>query len=119
MARRYLFGPVTPRFVEQNLYRACQSGECIAFHPGENVEQTVGSVDFVVLDLHYTSIPAYLWQAPVPLIALAEDWNLLWHGYRHLLKHVDLVLTDTGGVEKMAREEIGHARAVNLFGLER
>src|SRR5207253_5605946 len=104
MARRYLFGPVTPRFIDQNLYRACQAGECLAFQPGEDVEQLVKTVDFVVLDLHYTSIPAYLWQAPVPLVGLAQDWNLLWHGYRHFLKHVDLVLTDTAGVERLACE---------------
>src|SRR5712692_8549763 len=85
MSRRYLFGPVTGRFVEQNLYRACQAGACVAFQSGDDVQQAVETVDFVVLDLHYTSIPPRLWQAPVPLVGLAEDWNLLWHEYRHLL----------------------------------
>jgi tetratricopeptide (TPR) repeat protein len=55
----------------------------------------------------------------VPLVGLAQDWNLLWHTYRHLLPHVDRVLTDTVGVELLAKEGIRHARAANLFGLER
>jgi len=135
MARRHLFGPVSPRFVEQNLYRHCQSGDCLAFDATGATSFAIGMADtwdgiaarwpagwqpdFAVLDLHYTMIPPCLWQAPVPLIGLAQDWNLLWHAYRRLLHHVDLVLTDTGGVEHVAREGIRHAWAANLFGLER
>src|SRR5437879_1481530 len=119
MTLRYLYGPVAARFVEQNLQQACESGECLAFHPGDEVDEVVSKVDFIVLDLHYTSIPPCLWQAPVPLIGLAQDSNLLWHGYRKLLRHVDLVLTDTAGVEKLALEGIAHARIANLVGLEK
>jgi hypothetical protein len=32
MTRRYLFGPVTSRFAEQNLHEACQAGNCLAFN---------------------------------------------------------------------------------------
>ncbi len=33
--------------------------------------------DFVALDLHYTAVPAALWSAPLPVVGLAADWNLL------------------------------------------
>jgi GT2 family glycosyltransferase/tetratricopeptide (TPR) repeat protein len=75
--------------------------------------------DFIALYLPYTTVPECLWSAPVPLIGLAADWNLLWHGYRQMLQACDLVLTDIAGVEALAREGIAHARAVNLFGCER
>jgi hypothetical protein len=128
MARRYLFGPVSERFVAQNLERQVQADDCRPFGatPRAASWEAVAAPwpdgwrpDFIVLDLHYTIIPACLWQAPVPLLGLAADWNLLWHGYRRLLPHVDLVLTDTAGVERLHQEGIGYARAANLFGLER
>ncbi len=72
-----------------------------------------------MLDLHYTSIPPALWSAPVPLVGLAGDWNLLWHHYRRALPRCDLVLTDTLGVETLAREGIAHARPANLYGCGR
>ncbi len=75
--------------------------------------------DFVVLNLGYTCVPASLWSAPVPLVGLAPDWNLLWHAYRHRLRQCDLVLTDTLGVETLLREGIPHALAANLYGCDR
>jgi len=75
--------------------------------------------DFIVLYLPYTTIPRSLWSAPVPVIGLAPDWNLLWHYYRRQLHTCDLVLTDTAGVETLRKEGLDHARSANLFGLER
>jgi GT2 family glycosyltransferase/Tfp pilus assembly protein PilF len=75
--------------------------------------------DFVVLYLPYTSIPLGFWSAPVPLIGLAADWNLLWHHYRRQLRKCDLVLTDAAGVEAMKREGISHAREAILYGCGR
>ncbi|HEV8060372.1 MAG TPA: glycosyltransferase [Gemmataceae bacterium] len=134
MARKYLFGPVSQRFVERNLLEHCASGDCLPFDSagqlgftitdGDDWEAVLKRLpggwrpDFVVLDLHYTTIPHCLWQAPVPLVGLAADWNWLWHAYRRLLGHVDLILTDTEGVERLAKEGIHHALAANLFGLE-
>src|SRR5262249_35971747 len=122
MPRHYLFGPVTAAYADQNLYHPCQAGECLAFDDKGTTGLAVGPADtwetmsarlpdgwtpdFVVLDLPYTTIPPCLWQAPVPLIGLAPDWNLLWHSYRRQLRHCDLVLTDTAGVEVLAREGI-------------
>src|SRR5205085_2096925 len=75
--------------------------------------------DYVVLYLPYTSVPPCLGLAPVPLVGLAADWNLLWHHYRRCLRRCDLVLTDTPGVEALARAGLAHARPANLFGCER
>jgi hypothetical protein len=135
MSQRYLFGPVTRAFAEQNLYQEREAGNCLAFGLTDGPDLTIGLSDawedmsarlpsgwlpdFVVLYLPYERIPRFLWSAPVPLVALAAYWNLLWHHYRHCLGRSDLVLTDEAGVEVMAREGIGHARAANLFGCER
>jgi GT2 family glycosyltransferase len=74
--------------------------------------------EFIVLDLAYAAIPDCLWSAPVPIIGLAPDWNLLWHYYRACLPLCDLVLTDSQGVEVMQRHGIRHARVANLFGCD-
>ena len=124
-----------PRYFERNLKGLASSGDCLPFdtrgrlpffvHDGDSWDTILQRLpadwrpDFVVLDLDYTTIPHCLWNAPVPVIGLAPDWNLLWHAYRQLLKHVDLVLTDIEGVEHLAKEGIDHAIAANLFGLQR
>jgi glycosyltransferase involved in cell wall biosynthesis/predicted Zn-dependent protease len=131
--RRYLFGPVTAAFAVQNLDRQRCDGSCLTFgsEPGVDLAIAPGdtwaevaerlprgwSPDFLVLFLWYSSIPRGLWSAPVPIVGLAGDPNLLWHYYRlRLPPSCDLVLTDTTGVEVMAWEGIGQARAANLFG---
>src|SRR5438105_3049511 len=135
MTQRYLFGPVSTAFAEQNLYDERQAGNCLAFSVNGGPDLTIGLSDtwdamlarlpsgwlpdFVVLYLPYERIPAFLWSAPVPVVALAADWNLLWHHYRHCLGRADLVLTDEAGVEVMGREGMLHARAANLYGCER
>ncbi len=134
MSQKHLFGPVNKRFVERNLLEHCATGNCLPFDSAGKLPFTITDADdwptlikrlpagwrpdFVVLDLHYTTIPQCLWQAPVPLIGLATDWNWLWHAERRLLRHVDLILTDTQGVERLAQEGIHHTWAANLFGLE-
>jgi GT2 family glycosyltransferase/Tfp pilus assembly protein PilF len=135
MTRKYLFGPVTRDFAEQNLAPARQSGDCLAFNDTDDLELSIRATDnwdqvtaalpsgwqpdFIVLYLPYTTVPACLWSAPVPVVALAADWPLLWHHYRRCLRGVDLILTDTKGVETLAQEGIPHVLPANLFGLER
>jgi glycosyltransferase involved in cell wall biosynthesis/Flp pilus assembly protein TadD len=135
MLRRYLFGPISPAFADQKLHEQRRSGACLTFNPTGEADlriaatdnwQTVAArfpagwqPDFVVLNLGYTCVPGCLWSAPVPLIGLAPDWNLLWHAYRHRLRQCDLVLTDTLGVETLRREDIGHTLVANLFGCDR
>jgi GT2 family glycosyltransferase len=135
MSLRYLFGPVTPEFADQNLFRQRREGYCLAVGPVEGCDIVVKPgdswetlcaklpadwrADFIALYLPYTSIPACLWSAPVPLVGLASDWNLHWHYYRHCLRRCELALTDTAGVEVMRREGIGNVRPANLYGCER
>ncbi len=135
MNSRYLFGPVTPAFAAEHLAQARASGECLTFNAQGGADLTIRPGDrwediekflpgdwrpsFIALYLPYTSIPAGLWEAPCPLVGLAADWNLCWHWYRHCLRSVEIALTDTAGVEALHREGIPHARAANLYGLER
>jgi predicted O-methyltransferase YrrM len=66
----------------------------------------------------YTSVPSWAWSAPVPVVALAHDPNLLWSGFRHTLPLADLVLTDAPSAERLKRAGLEHVRAANLFGLD-
>lgn len=131
--RRHLFGPVSATFADQNLRRPMDAGACVAFNhdgpfavgPFETWESVAARFpadwrpDFLVLHLQYNTIPAVLWQAPIPIVGLAGDYNLLWHHYRHVLPMCDLVLADAPGVERLARDGITHARAAQLYGCER
>jgi GT2 family glycosyltransferase/tetratricopeptide (TPR) repeat protein len=135
MPYRYLFGPVSGHYADQLLHRRRQAGDCLTFNADGSADvkieptdtwEAVGQrlpsgwqPDFAALYLPYTNMPACLWSAPLPLVGLAADWNLLWHQYRRRLPDCDLILTDTIGVEVLAREGITHARAANLFGCER
>ncbi len=60
--------------------------------------------DCLALWLAYNSIPPALWNAPIPIIGLAPDWNLHWHLYLQLLKRCEIGLTDGPGVEAFQRE---------------
>jgi GT2 family glycosyltransferase/tetratricopeptide (TPR) repeat protein len=133
VALRYLFGPVTGAFADQNLRGPRQAGACLAFGHSEGTDLTIvpgdawesvtarcpagWQPDFIALWLPYTVVPSWMWSAPVPIIGLAADWNLQWHRYRRQLRQCEVVLTDTVGVETLAREGI-KARAANLYGCE-
>jgi FkbM family methyltransferase len=133
MTLRYLLGPTLPgRAALWQSHR--QQGQCLCFDatgsadlrlaPGDSWEALQAQFppgwqpDFVVLDLGYTTVPPCLWDAPVPLVALAPDWQLQWHFLRLALLRCSLVLTDSLGVEVMHRAGIPHARQANLFGLQ-
>src|SRR5690242_19247401 len=104
MLLRYLFGPVSPEWAAHNLHRERAAGACLTFDEAPGADLTVGPgdtwealcarlpygwrPDFVVLHLPYRTVPAGLWSAPVPLVAFAPDWQLLWHGYRRRLRGV-------------------------------
>jgi glycosyltransferase involved in cell wall biosynthesis len=92
---------------------ACPSWEAAAAGlPG-------GPPDAVLVWAAYTSVPAWVWAAPVPVVALAPDANLLWHAYRHLLPLADLVLADGPSAARLGRAGVGRVRGANLFGLDR
>jgi hypothetical protein len=98
MTHRYLFGPVRPEFVRENVATPIQTGECLPFRDDAEIGLRIGTSDswqeiasrfplgwqpdLIVLYLPYTSIPPGLWDAPIPIIGLAADWNLLWHQNR-------------------------------------
>ena len=135
MARRFLFGPVSADFAEQNLYTLRQAGQCLAFSHRTGTDlhitnhetwESLGArlppgwqPDFLVLNLAYQTIPPAFWQVPVPLIALAPDWNFTFHGLRRLLPFCDLVVTDTPGVATLRRHGFERVLPAILFGLER
>ena len=135
MSFRYLFGPVTAAFAAEHLAGSRQAGACLAFDAAGTTDLAIATddtwetitsrlpagwqPDFVALNLAYTTIPAGLWQAPVPLVGLAADTNLLWHGYRRLLPRCDVILTDACSVDRLHRAGLAQARPANLYGLGR
>lgn len=134
MGRRYLFGPVAA-FPAENLLQFRAAGDCLTFGASGKADISITSCaswsefcarlpadwrpEFIALYLAYSGAPEWLWSAPLPLVGLAADWNFLWSHYRHCLRGLELILTDTTGVEKMQQAGIEHARAANLFGLDR
>jgi hypothetical protein len=134
MPLRYLVGPVTPaRARNWDAHR--DQDRCLAFHASPGADLVLGHddtwqrllarlpadwrPDFVVLDrVGYTTVPACLWDAPVPLVALAPDSQLQWSFLRRFLPLTQLVLADTASVAVMHCQGIGHAVEANLFGLQ-
>jgi hypothetical protein len=132
MQRRYLVGPISSGFSANDLEQQRQAGHCLTFGPADGNDLTIAKAegweelsaklpadwrpDFLVMPLWYTTIPQSFWNAPIPIIGLAADWNLLWHYYRHLLQDCDLVLTDAMGVERMLAQGISDVRYANLYG---
>jgi GT2 family glycosyltransferase/Tfp pilus assembly protein PilF len=134
MTLRYLFGPVTKHFAEQNLRGPRQAGDCLAFNTDGDVDLTIGprdtwndvrarlpsgwEPDLVALWLPYTTVPGCLWSAPPVRVGLATDANLLWHYYRRALAACDLVFTDAWGAERCQQAGIAQARPGILCGCE-
>lgn len=133
MACRYLFGPVHGALATDYLARERRAGNCLAFNAADSADLSIQwhdtwedvrahfpgtwHPDFITLYLPYRTIPPCLWSASVPIVGLAGDWNLLWHCYRGQLRHCDLVLTDTVGVEQFRKEGHEHVSPWNLYGL--
>lgn len=130
----YLFGPVDLHFAAQKLRTYREKGDClffdtsglcdVAMEPWDSWKKIAGHFpqgwdpDFVVLCLPHKPIPDGLWQAPVPLVAIAPDWQLHWHFYRKVLQRFDLVLTDAPGVAALQRQGITSCRSCCLTGGE-
>src|SRR5262245_54425226 len=135
MNPRHLFGPVPPQFAAENLAGPRGDGGCRTFDVLGSADLLFSwhdswdavcnrlpdgwRPDFITLWLPYTVVPPWLWSAPVPIVGLAADWNLLWTGYRDIVHRCDAVLTDTGGVDALHRAGIKHARPAMLYGLGR
>src|SRR5262249_50662290 len=100
-----------------------ESGKCgLAICPGESWQDIQRKFpegwqpDYILLYLQYRIIPEGLWQANLPIIGMAGDWNLQWHHYGRQLPLCDLVLTDSLGAELFAREGMTHIKPANIFG---
>src|SRR5262249_3868880 len=133
MTLNYLVGPVSAEAAWRGWSGPRRRGECRAFNAGNDLDLTVRMddgwdavcrrlpdgwrPDFVALDLAFATIPPCLWQAPVPLVGLARDWDVQFHAYRHLLPHCDYVLADLTGVEVLRRACLTPVAAANLCGL--
>ena len=81
--RRYLFGPVSAAYADQNLLATRHRKECLTFgwsgtdivlRPDDTYETLVARLpsgwrpDFLALYLAYSTIPEGLWAAPVPVV---------------------------------------------------
>src|SRR4051794_14623485 len=107
---RLLFGPSDdPVWVDRFLKAPVDDGRwghfgarCPSWEAGA-AQLKGGPPDALVVWPAYTSVPAWIWSAPVPVVALAADANLLWSGYRHLLPLADLVLADAPSAERLRR----------------
>jgi tetratricopeptide (TPR) repeat protein len=134
MPFRYLLGPVSRRFGEQNVARQRQSGECKTFgrrgcdlvaSPHESWPTVAGRLpagwhpDAIICSLAAEPVPRWAWSASVPVVGLATGWPLLWHAYRRQLAGCDLVLADVVGAERLARTGVRPVLEANLFGCER
>ena len=133
MPLRYLFGPVTKTFADQNLRGPVERGECQIFQEvgdfpirWDDAWESIAArfpadwqPDYLVLYLPYRVIPQALWNCRLPTIGFASEWSLLWHHYRRLLPRCDLVFTDRLGVETFAKAGIAHVRYGCLLGCER
>jgi GT2 family glycosyltransferase/tetratricopeptide (TPR) repeat protein len=131
MAVRYLFGPVPGAFAVRSLGPERARGACLTFGPAADADLRIGPndtweqvctalpdgrlPDFVVLALP-GAVPACLWSAPVPVVALAADGDLFFHAYRLRLSQAELVLADAPTAVALTRAGISHAHAAELCG---
>jgi glycosyl transferase family 1 len=131
---KYLFGCPVARFTTDCLHHARARGDCLTVGPQADLtldpDATWADVraklpesfqpEFIAHWLAYNRPPAWVWEAELPVIGLAPDWQCLWHEFHDtLLPRCDAVLTDLPGVEVMHKAGFAHARQANLFGLER
>ena len=126
---KFLFGPADAEFAADSLAGPRAAGDCLALGidvpcgPGDSWADLAARLpagwvpDFVALWLAYTRVPRGCWDAPVPVVGLAADANLLWHQYAAQLPRCDLVLADRPSVEAFAAAGLRHARPACLFGL--
>lgn len=129
---RYLYGPIHPGAARELLQPQIERGDCLIFgyEPDSPIRVSFNQTwreieaqfppgwvpDAVVLYLGYTTVPEAFWSCPHPRIGLAQDWNLLWNYYCHVLPLCDLVLTDQPGVERFHRAGFLHVEPAVLYG---
>jgi hypothetical protein len=117
----FLFGPtVNDAFADRFLKAAVDSGRWATFPTScASWEAATGGLaelpQVLLVWPGYTSVPSWVWNSPVPVVALAYDPNLLWSGFRHTLPLGDLVLTDASRAEYSSNLRVkGLARLFHL-----
>ncbi len=127
---RYLVGPVSADHAERSWQTPRQDGTCRAFNarndldlrvgPGETWEDLLARLppdwrpDLLILEPAQGIVPPALWNAPVPVLALARAWRRRWHSYRRLLPHCDLILAESSGAEALCQAGVPNSVAVHL-----
>jgi hypothetical protein len=125
MVFRYLLGPVPPGFLTQRFPHPCPPEGCQTFtleqaRLASGWEGLAGSgppPDALLLHLPYNSLTGRLFDAPLPVIAVASDAPLQWHAFRHALARCDAALADAPSVA-MGVATVRRSRGcVERFGL--
>jgi hypothetical protein len=130
---KYLLGPLPVDEVQRSWQAQRERGECKLFGSTADADVLVPPTvnwddvarrfpeqwrpEAVFVETAWATIPPAFWQAPQPLIAVARDWDLHWHGYRMLFPDCDWVLADPPGAAVLRRGGISHVTAVNLTWL--
>lgn len=128
---QYFLGPTDPGFAVR-YFEASRAPEHVAAFSIEDLSKSDSWEAFasgtarrgmapeaLIIMLGYRSFPDWLWDAPVPIIGLAPDWNLLWHYYRTVAPLCDIILTDEPGCQRFLSDGIRHARPACLYGCPR
>jgi glycosyltransferase involved in cell wall biosynthesis len=131
MSKKYVIGPLTAEWhrTHSSGHRALQPSRIFGYGSGLQIKlqshdrwETFvarcpgGEVDVIALWLPYTSIPVWLPSAPVPVVGLAGDTNLLWHNYRYTFAFCDMIFADAQSVIAINRSGLGRARPAILYG---
>jgi glycosyltransferase involved in cell wall biosynthesis/predicted Zn-dependent protease len=132
MKLRCLFGPVDLVFGNEKLADQRTRGECLTFHSRAGADLSLSATDtwesvcqklpegwqpdFLALHVWYSSTPAWVWDCPLPVVALAGDWNLQFHALRRM-PAVELTFTDCRGVELLGAAGLGEVLPADLYGL--
>ncbi|MCI0702677.1 MAG: glycosyltransferase [Planctomycetia bacterium] len=128
---RYLFGPASIAFANEYLAEDRHSGKCVCLGadiPCDSADtwDAIASrlpagwkPERIVVRLSQVNLPIGLWSATVPIIGLAEDWDLLGHYYRHTFPMCDVVLADPPAATAIESMGFGRVLTADLCGLGR
>src|SRR5262249_49662300 len=123
---RYLYGPVLTNSQPDILASRRARDECLYFDTDVRINTKNSWADvlaqlpdgwrpnFIALRVDRPSDPDLWASCPMPLVALAPDWERRWHLFRHLLPLCDLVLTSAAGAERLTAAGLVFVRQTRL-----
>jgi len=128
----YLYGPFDRTLPSGDPREDCARGECLRFGENGDLRPAMNASwpeverlfpadwrpEFIALWPAYRQVPDWVWKAPIPIVALAADWQVLWHQFRDQLRQADMILTDLPGVEALNSAGFDQARTMMLYGLD-